>query len=621
MKRTLTFIFAALMCIGTATLEAAAQDYVSTPVTVSTQKVRQNGKLYYSHIVLERQTLFSIAKAYGVTVDDIYAANDGLRENGLKTNSIILIPASSTTGADSAEPAAPDAGKYENTPISAADAASKASSDGGRTTKKAAKNNANKKNYFIHTVKWYEDLDMISGKYGVSTAILMKVNGMTTKKVTSKQQLKIPTNPEDWDVVEPAAASGAAAGQSSAGTPAQAGPQTQPGSETSSEPAGTATADTGQPSDSAAGTVADTTAKPGWTGWGGGVPFFRNKTKITASLLLPFNASGETPSELSMDFYSGALMAARKLSSEGVSLNLNVFDTYGNSLTSLNDNIGASDLVIGLLTADGFTTLLNNFSTNTYFISPLDYRTESLAETNGNFIQCSNSMSAQYADLAKWIGEDLGPEDRVTVIHESGVQGVVLMEEVSPILNSQDYSYEDFSYTILEGRGVTESLERIFTPEGMNRVLVASENEAFVNDVVRNLNLMIHSKYDVTLYGGSKIRSFETIDVENLHNTSFHCSLTFNIDYDDPKVRQFLMEYRALFNTEPSQTAFQGYDTLYYFATMLHNHGGYMGAALTDTTVPGLMSDFRFTRVGAGLVRTATRRAVYEPDCSVIYLK
>ena len=46
--------------------QAIAQDYVPTPVTISTEKVRLNGKVYYSHLVLERQTVFSIAKAYGV---------------------------------------------------------------------------------------------------------------------------------------------------------------------------------------------------------------------------------------------------------------------------------------------------------------------------------------------------------------------------------------------------------------------------------------------------------------------------------------------------------------------------------------------------------------------------
>ena len=74
----------ALTCITPAAI--SAQDYVSAPVTVSKDKVRVNGKICWSHIVREKQTLFSIAKAYEVTVDDIYAFNPTLKETGLKKN-------------------------------------------------------------------------------------------------------------------------------------------------------------------------------------------------------------------------------------------------------------------------------------------------------------------------------------------------------------------------------------------------------------------------------------------------------------------------------------------------------------------------------------------------------
>ena len=70
--KTLKILFVTFALALTAS--AHAQDYVSTPVTLSTEKVRMSGKLYYSHVVLERQTLFSIAKAYGVSIEDIYAA-------------------------------------------------------------------------------------------------------------------------------------------------------------------------------------------------------------------------------------------------------------------------------------------------------------------------------------------------------------------------------------------------------------------------------------------------------------------------------------------------------------------------------------------------------------------
>ncbi len=58
----LRFLHIALaLCL--AAVSAAAQDYIQTPVTVSTQKVRLGGKVYLSHVVQEKQTLYSIARA------------------------------------------------------------------------------------------------------------------------------------------------------------------------------------------------------------------------------------------------------------------------------------------------------------------------------------------------------------------------------------------------------------------------------------------------------------------------------------------------------------------------------------------------------------------------------
>ena len=87
----MTVLAAVVLTAGTPST-SYAQEYISTPVSISKEKVRAGGKVCYSHIVLEKQTLFSIAKAYNVTIEDIYAVNPTLKETGLKKNSIILIP-------------------------------------------------------------------------------------------------------------------------------------------------------------------------------------------------------------------------------------------------------------------------------------------------------------------------------------------------------------------------------------------------------------------------------------------------------------------------------------------------------------------------------------------------
>ena len=106
MKRKLiTTIF---MVLSLGALSAAAQDYQAPQVKISQDKVRVNGKSYYAHVVTEKQTLYSISKAYNVSLQDIYDANKNLDlENaGLKAGQVIFIPTQPSAPAETA-PSAP----------------------------------------------------------------------------------------------------------------------------------------------------------------------------------------------------------------------------------------------------------------------------------------------------------------------------------------------------------------------------------------------------------------------------------------------------------------------------------------------------------------------------------
>ena len=168
MKRLL-ILLATLAALGCA--EAYAQDYVPTPVTISKEKVKYGGKIYLSHVVLERQTIYGICKAYGVSQEELYEANPTLRETGLQKNAILLIPyreqvpvtvESESPETEPAVAAAPD------TPVRTA------------------------KNYIEHTVRWYEDIDDIARKYNVTVKDIMDANGLSSQKLSTRQVLKIP---------------------------------------------------------------------------------------------------------------------------------------------------------------------------------------------------------------------------------------------------------------------------------------------------------------------------------------------------------------------------------------------------------------------------------------------
>ena len=104
MKHRFTALLLSLACLAGVVPDVFAQDYPQVPVTISRSQVTMNGKTYYAHIVLARQTIYGITKAYGVTEEDLYAANPMLAEEGLKSGTVIYIPVVSEHKAETSKP-------------------------------------------------------------------------------------------------------------------------------------------------------------------------------------------------------------------------------------------------------------------------------------------------------------------------------------------------------------------------------------------------------------------------------------------------------------------------------------------------------------------------------------
>ena len=528
---------------------AGAQEYVAPPVEVSDQKVRKDGKVFYSHVVLERQTLYSISKAYNVTQEEIFEANPGLKETGLKKNAIIMIPTQS---------------EVKETIQQKQEDAVEAT---GASIQK------------IHTVRWYETLKDIAARYNVTESEIISANNLKDGKIKNRQKLIIPTIGSTVERIT---------------TESEA----EIVQEVEEEDMNLETAfDDKDEEEETATTIL-------------------SKSTIQATVLLPLKATGNSSSKSNMDFYSGLLLAARELGESGINIDMNVYDIANGSFGATRDELETSDMIIGPVAAGDINRLYTVAPGIKALVSPLDPKAEQLTERYSTMVHAPAPRMAQYEDVANWIKEDLMPGDKVIVISEKearkGDEGRILRA----VIDSAHITYTPFSYSILEGRKIQEPLETEMTTEGFNRVVVASESEAFVNDVVRNLNLTIHNKFNVVLYAPAKIRTFETIEIENFHNTNLHASLTYYIDYNDPEVRKFIKKYRTLFHTEPTQFAFQGYDVAKYFLGLCAKYGEDWMRYAEDASM--LQSTFDLKPSGnAGYINNGIRRIVYGKEYSV----
>lgn len=497
-----------------------AQNYDAPPVTISSDKIRMNGKLYYQHRVLDKQTLYSISKAYNVSMEEITEANPTIVDGQLKSGSIIMIPVK-ITEAKETEPQ-----KKQEEPETI-------------IQEKPVPDKYDGIDYSIHIVKWYESLRSIAKKYGISEEILVEFNSLESTLLKKRQKIRIPDKEFIGELQ-----------RLTGGTATVQEPQ-----DSKSEPAQTESVNNTDPE------LGELIAQNG-----------RSTVKLALILPLDCTHDGSGGNVNYMDFYSGALLAAKRLSEAGMRMEIEVIDSeeYESHLAIAESGIlDDCSYVIGPVHRKNLAEILPYcLEKDIKVVSPLDPKAASLLADYPNLFQAPASTAAQFENIAEWIRTQRRNSPVVVISETAGNRGEEL-EMATTALKAKNIDYKVFSYNILQGRGVDVSISKLLDKSGKSHIIIASENEAFVNDAIRNLNTIATMfKYDISTYASSKVNHFETISADNFHNTDMHMAMGYYIDYDDKETMRFVGEYRALFNSEPSQFAFQGYDMVKYFATL-----------------------------------------------------
>ncbi len=470
------------------------QNFVAAPVKISSDRVKIGDKLYWSHVVTEKQTLYSIGKAYGVSSLDIIDANPnlGLDQRSIRTGDVLLIP-------------------------------------------------------------WHEiqsQTDSVS--VGSATDPFMADSLQPATVVTDTL---LPVLPLDSLSFAP------------------------------------------EDSSFSLTAIADSTIDG----------------RVSISLLLPFGADSIANPRY-MNFYFGALLAARNLAHQGLSIELNVMDTKSEwEWRKAPRLIRRSDVVIGPVGEEDILRALKFLPGGAFLVSPIDPRTENLLKANPVVLAATPS-SVQIDDALDWLAGDLVPGDSVLVVSEDSYKLSANSEHILERM-ARDSVFASrsahISYGLAADIAVNEEYAHHAHRTGTMRVVAASEHDVFVGDVIRNAALQNYLKNSFVAYGPAKAK---TDEIEQMCGAQLHQSLSYYIDYNDPAVISFVSDYRALFNGEPDNFAFHGYDTFRYFALLAYRYGSDWIKGLDTYTMEGLQADFRFSSSNGdsqGRYNTGIRRVVY----------
>ena len=192
-RMSLTRILPTFALIITLTVPSVVSAQV--PVEVSTEKVVSGGRVYYMHEVQKNQTLYSIAKAYRVSVDALSRENV-IPPNGIQTGQVLRVPAPDQQGSAASQPrlpaqqaaavtqprpAAQPSRPALNSGVPGIDISGEKIISGGKT-------------FFMHEVQKGQTLYSIAKAYRVTILDIDRENSIPPGGIQAGQVLKIPAS-------------------------------------------------------------------------------------------------------------------------------------------------------------------------------------------------------------------------------------------------------------------------------------------------------------------------------------------------------------------------------------------------------------------------------------------
>jgi LysM repeat protein len=304
-------------------------------------------------------------------------------------------------------------------------------------------------------------------------------------------------------------------------------------------------------------------------------PFMKDSYKI--GMMLPFYTNYADTMEsrdkkfrdVAVQFYRGVMMAADSLEQKGVNAELFVYNVLdGKSM--VNEVLSKSemkdiDLLIGPMfkepLADASVWSVKN---GVHIVCPVQQPNKVLMNAI-NMTKAIPGAATQWISVTQFVW-DKHKNDNVILVNSNNIDDIRQVE----VFKSE--------WLRLNG----DSLKRIvkisdlasikirdqFVAGKTNIVVVPSSDKKVVTAVFKALG-----DGDIVVYGTEVWDDLDAISIAQRNKYKVHYPQTCFIDYNAPKVVQWIDHYRKKYRTEPGKYAVVGYDMMMYYGMALHQFG------------------------------------------------
>ncbi len=313
------------------------------------------------------------------------------------------------------------------------------------------------------------------------------------------------------------------------------------------------------------------------------------KSSYDIALFFPFNldqddAGKSTDTETNMgrktEYYSGVLMALDQLESEGINLNVKVFDsesgTFGNKLQECKN----MDVIIGPSSKEKLQTVANfGLNNDVTVISPW-YTSKDIAKNNPNFVQLVPSLREHFNKIVLDVKSKYN-DDQVFLLgrKSGGDRGEMsYIQKIASAINNDGNPkpFQEFYMEYDSLRIGETAFDSIFYEDKTTVFIMPhwsfQKHEETVYHAVRKMSGE-KGMLNVVVYGMPILYESERVKFEHYKNLRMRIARSSYVDKQNVEVINFRKSFYSRFNGLPSEEAYKGFDMMLFVGRHLYNYG------------------------------------------------
>lgn len=326
-----------------------------------------------------------------------------------------------------------------------------------------------------------------------------------------------------------------------------------------------------------------------------------NESVNSIVLLLPFELdkikseptrADVKHSEVPLDFYQGFKVALDNLVQEGYNFKLTVLDTRDNTSQNarlaVTPEVQSADLIVGPIFPKEIP-VFSNAGKLTYSLQVSPLAASKPSQFNiPNLVSLVAPIDLHSEGLADYLDDIKKTNDRIIIINKLDDDSRGFLNPLKQSLTKKGVSYSEITDL--------NQIGDIVSTNGKNFVVLGTLDRYSVNSILARLvETQAQLGLTIELFGHPNW-SKASFDSINLNLLKTKITTSYYVNTFKSNVRDFERKYIEEFRIKPSEYAYKGFDTGYFFGSLLGKYGADYPIHLTSEEYNGLQTNYRFEK-------------------------